>query len=439
MFGAIAATGMPRCNSIRCFAMIAACAELPRAQVTANCGGRDLSRASSSQSGAAKACCCRRTASGASRNSSAIPMSRLHGGIGFGADRLHQSQGARQRVALRRDEVLPGLRREPALEMRREAAGQRDALDAARDEADRHPVDVMSGTLHQLDRRRIELFRVLDDEWREPAEFGWPRTVGPAHDRVGVAGEFVEQTPQQRGRRDAAVLSPQRLPERLAAQPGSATLIRERQSPAADAVLPAADARPTDAAGADDDNAAVLSRVGADTGGLRVADDQGMAEREMPRARGGQFSRLGGAGEREAGAGPCQGLLAQPGLGEALPGGIDHRCKGRVQPKAEIGRSGGPLAENMPGPVGEPRAAARTAAIDAKKQIGPQFTSAHALLLPESSPNWLNTREPRRGRARLSTHAYQRWRAWRRLWKPNAPALAIPASICGARRKSSTR
>src|SRR5437660_1578719 len=232
---------MPSCNSIWCFAKVAACAELPRAQVTANCGGRDLSRATSAPSGAAKACCCRRTASGASRNSSAIPMSRLHAGIGFGADRLRQSQRARQRIALRRD-----------------------------------------------------------------------------------------------------------------------------------AVLPAADARPTDAARADDDNAAVLSRMGADTGGLRVADDQGMAEREMPRARGGQFSRLGGAGEREAGAGPCQGRLAQPGLGEALPGGIDHRCKGRVQPKAEIGRSGGPLAENMPGPVDEPRAAARTAAIDAEKQIGPE-------------------------------------------------------------------
>src|SRR5437868_3980090 len=439
MFGAIAATGMPRCNSIRCFAKVAACAELPRAQVTANCGGRDLSRATSSLSGAAKACCCRRTASGASRNSLAMPMSRLHAGIGFGADRLHQSQRARQCIALRHDEVLPGLRREPALEMRREAADQRNALDAVRDEARRHPVDVMSGTLHQLDRGRIELFRVLDDEWREPAEFGWPRTVRPAHDRVGVAGEFVEQTPQQRGRRDAAVVSPQRLPERLATEPGSAAFIRERQSPAADAVLPAVDHRPTDAAGADHDNPAILSRMGADTGGLRVAGDRCMAERQASRARGGQFPRFGGAGEREAGIGPRQGLLAQPGLGEALPGGIDHRCKGRVQSKAEIGRSGGPLSKDIPGAIGEPRAAARAAAIDAQIEIGPEFTSAHALLLPESSPNWLNTREPRRDRARLSTHAYQRWRAWRRLWKPNAPALAIPASICGARRKSSTR
>src|SRR5205085_684454 len=146
------------------------------------------------------------------------------------------------------------------------------------------------------------------------------------------------------------------LPERLATEPGSATFIREQQSPAADAVLPAADHRPTDAAGADDDNAAVLSRMGADTGGLRVADDQGMAERQASRARGGQFSRLGGAGEREAGIGPCQSLLVEPGFGEALPGGIDHRCKGRVQPKAEIGRSGGPLSKDIPGAIGEPRA-----------------------------------------------------------------------------------
>src|SRR5437588_8686310 len=151
-------------------------------------------------------------------------MPPIHPGIGFGAGRLRQWGRARQRIALRRDEVLPGLWREPALEMRREAAGQRDALDAVRDEAHRQPVDMMCGTLHQLDRRRIELFRVLDDEWREPAEFGWPRAVGPAHDRVGVAGEFVEQTPQQRGRRDAAVVSPERLPERLAAEPSRATL-----------------------------------------------------------------------------------------------------------------------------------------------------------------------------------------------------------------------
>jgi hypothetical protein len=43
----------------------------------------------------------------------------------------------------------------------------------------------------------------------------------------------------------------------------------------------------------------------------------------------------------------------------------------------------------------------RAAAIDAEKEI----YSPHALLLPELLPNWLNAREPRMGRARLSTMA----------------------------------
>jgi hypothetical protein len=76
-----------------------------------------------------------------------------------------------------------------------------------------------------------------------------------------------------------------------------------------------------------------------------------------------------------------------------LPGGIDHRCKGRVQPKAEIGRPGGPLSKDIPGAIGEPPAAARAAAIDAQIEIGPEFPSTHALLPPESSPNWFNAQK----------------------------------------------
>src|SRR4051812_13899158 len=38
MFGAEAATGTPRYSSIRCLAKVAACAELPRAQVTTTRG-----------------------------------------------------------------------------------------------------------------------------------------------------------------------------------------------------------------------------------------------------------------------------------------------------------------------------------------------------------------------------------------------------------------
>src|SRR5579875_3082593 len=59
MPGAAAATGMPRYRSKRCLAKLAACAELPRAQVMASSGGRRLSRARRSSSGPFTACACR--------------------------------------------------------------------------------------------------------------------------------------------------------------------------------------------------------------------------------------------------------------------------------------------------------------------------------------------------------------------------------------------
>src|SRR5439155_15632992 len=172
MFGAIAATGVPRCTSIRCFANVAACAELPRAQVTTSWGGRDLSRMTSSRSGPVGASCCRQTAAGASRNSSAMSMLRLQGeGSGF---RPNQVQGARQRIAFRCDEVLPGLRCKPTFELRPQTAEKRETLSSECDQPRCQRIDMARGLLHQLDGDRIPTRRVLDDQRREPAEIAGP-------------------------------------------------------------------------------------------------------------------------------------------------------------------------------------------------------------------------------------------------------------------------
>src|SRR4051794_31095089 len=76
MFGAEAATGTPRYSSIRCLAKVAACAELPRAQVTTTEGGLRCRRATSSATGRASRSAWRRTESGASRSSAAMLMSK---------------------------------------------------------------------------------------------------------------------------------------------------------------------------------------------------------------------------------------------------------------------------------------------------------------------------------------------------------------------------
>src|SRR5579864_1733923 len=56
-----------------CLANAAACAELPRAQVTANAGDRRTRLVTSSVSGTAISLACRSTAADASRNSAAVP------------------------------------------------------------------------------------------------------------------------------------------------------------------------------------------------------------------------------------------------------------------------------------------------------------------------------------------------------------------------------
>ena len=83
--------------------------------------------------------------------------------------------------------------------------------------------------------------------------------------------------------------------------------------------------------------------------------------------------------------------LTETRLGKALPRRVEHSGESGVQTEADIGRPAGSFAENPARAIGEPGAALRPAAIDAEKEIGNRFASGHALLLPESSPNWLNT------------------------------------------------
>src|SRR5205823_7321904 len=116
---------------------------------------------------------------------------------------------------------------------------------------------------------------------------------------------------------------PEHPTHRLAAEPGAAPLVGKRQTPSADPVLPAADDRPADTAGTGDNNPAIASMMRPDTGGMRIAGDHGVAERQPPRSRRCQFGRLGRAGEREARRYAPHRRLTESGVGEALPGGVE--------------------------------------------------------------------------------------------------------------------
>ena len=79
--------------------------------------------------------------------------------------------------------------------------------------------------LHQLARRLVVARHMLDDYRREPAEIAGLRRGGPAHDRVRITVEALEQAGQQAGPGDPPVVSPQHPAHRLPPEPGAAAFI----------------------------------------------------------------------------------------------------------------------------------------------------------------------------------------------------------------------
>src|ERR1043166_1431072 len=143
MFGAAAATGMPRYRSNRCLPTVAAWAELPRAQVTMTRGSMRVRRWQTSASGRSSARACPATASGASAISWLIRLMGELGddpqGGGFGAGKR---EGAAERVAARWRETLARRIGKPRLDRFGETAHETQAGRAAGEEPPRQALDV---------------------------------------------------------------------------------------------------------------------------------------------------------------------------------------------------------------------------------------------------------------------------------------------------------
>ena len=150
------------------------------------------------------------------------------------------------------------------------------------------------GALHQPNRRVVAAARVIDDQRGERAKIGGRCARRPAHDAVRVAIEIVGQTVQQPGPSRPAVMRLEHDAQRLAAEPGAAALVGERQTPAADAVLAAGDDGPADAAGSGDDDAAIGPLMRADARGIGIGDKERAAKRQHLPPR----FLLGGGGSR---------------------------------------------------------------------------------------------------------------------------------------------
>jgi hypothetical protein len=252
--------------------------------------------------------------------------------------------------------------------MSRQAAGQRQALHAELEQAARDRIHMRGGKAQDLDRRRIIARRMVGNERRKRAEVARRCVLGPVHDGMRVALVMGEHGAQQLGPCDPSVMRREHAAHDLASDPGTAALVGDLRTPSADAMLPAAQYRPADRAGADDDDPAVGAVVRADAGRMRIRRQDDLAERLAPLPRRRELGGLGRTRQRQAGGDPRQIVRRELRLREAGERGLAHRREGLRQPQPDIGRAAPCLAKPCPRGIAQPGPAAGSAAVNAEEQ-----------------------------------------------------------------------
>src|SRR6185295_6212527 len=239
MLGAASATARPRLRSMLCLAKTAACAELPRAHVTTNCGGFFLSRATNSTIGAASKSFCRRTISGASLISAVMRASCADIALCLGRHccfLARESERAGDSIGERRREILSHAWREIGFDLLRESADERESERAEIEQTDGQRIDVAGRESHQRRRKGVGAGGVVEHERRKFPEVARASGGHPMHDLVRVRLEFSKQLGQELRRRNALIVRPQHAAKRFAAEPGAAALVRDRKAPTAAAM-----------------------------------------------------------------------------------------------------------------------------------------------------------------------------------------------------------
>ncbi len=186
---------------------------------------------------------------------------------------------------------------------------------------------------------------------------------------------------------------------------------------------------PADAAGADDDDAAVLAAMGADAGGMRVGGDQRAAERmrQAARAAARSVGSLAPASARQATM-RDRSARESPACARHSPVASSTLAKLSSSPNRMLAGPARPSPSGAPAAVGKPRAASGAAAVNPEKKY---CSSKRALRFAAVSTRQDSTpREPKTGSRCVDSDVSQ----CRTPWTPNAPARAIPASTLGSGR-----
>ena len=242
---------------------------------------------------------------------------------------------------------------------------QGHARRAAFDQAPHQIVDLFAGLADDPARDRIAGIGMPHHQRREGRVVGGRRAVHPGHGLEWIVVKALHHVAGQRRAARPLVVGAQRQADRMQPEIGAAALVGYRKAVAADPDLAPSDHGKADAAGADDDDAAVLGGVRADAGDRRVMRVVDGAERVGVLNEFLVNAFAADAGKADGGVHRAERVGTKPGFLDCGAAGLFHFGQRPVHAEPQRGgpRNAGP--ENVALGVLDARAAAGAAAVDA--------------------------------------------------------------------------
>jgi len=219
------------------------------------------------------------------------------------------------------------------------AADQRDAWCAASEKFKGEPRDGLCRFFDKGMTMAIALRRGSKDARRELRIVAGKSMAGPVGENITVAVELAQKIVEQRRGGKEIVEAQRRTAQGAAADDRSRTLIAQGKAETADAMTLALHEGEARGSGAGNDNAAIATIMGAETGRIGVDIDADRGEGPQSLAHGGGCFFGDGAGETKADMHMLAILGFQSCLCQSFRNCGKNSRNGGVQVRIEIGKS----------------------------------------------------------------------------------------------------
>ncbi len=256
---------------------------------------------------------------------------------------------------------------EPGLDALGKPSHQREPLGAKIEQPIREALHMVRRRCSQLSSQGIVPQCPVDDKRGQRGEVSRSGFARPADNFMRIEVEALRNTRQKRCPGRAAVERPKRAARHLAAEPCAATLVRNREAPATNAMTHASNDGLANTACADDDNAAILPAMRSNAGGMRVRRIYRRLEGMLVALELGEYNGLSRARKRKAGDNDVL-LDFETCVSEAAGRGGEHFRQTFLQPKANVCRTAQPSAQRLAFKSAQPGPAACAAAVNSKKK-----------------------------------------------------------------------